>query len=566
VTLAPALDGLPVPYRALVRVFFARYFESEITTSVDDVKGSFFWLLAALAVPGMFIPWMMAFDWHLIVLMKGPEALREASQAEKTFYLGLSMVASGLLTSVVWSSLLPDERDALILGAFPVRPGTIVLARLTALAAYILLVAAAMHAVSAVFFGLLLGTKSSALFTLRGVAAHFVASAAAGAAVALMAAAIQGAILAAGGPRLFRRVSAALQGSLVAAMVVGLALLPIVAFSMVHTVRGFGGRVQPWVLSTPPAWFLGLYEWILGTSDPVLLGLARTAALALGLAAAVTVVTFPLAYRRLMTASVERRAGAGVRPPGRFLQGLVVRAAGPHAEARASAEFYAATVTRVDRHRFVVAMALGTGLAWIVGGWKMLEPPAAPAAGWLSLPLSAMVFLVLGLGIAASLPGDIRAAWLFEMVEPTRLRARQALERTILLIGVLPPTLLAVPVFWTLWGARVALVHAILSVAVGLALVEMLIWNLHGVPCARRWNLSGASLGYRIPVYAAAFFLVVIGVPRLEVLLLGDGTASVILALAALTLAALARRVSAAHEVLPSYDDVDPVAGVLRLN
>src|SRR5687768_7244600 len=102
-------------FRALTGAFLARFFESEITTGTDDLKGSFFWLLAALAVPGLFIPWLMVFDWHLIGMFQGPIALREASRAEKAFYLGFAMIASGLLTTIAWSSLLPDRRDTLIL-------------------------------------------------------------------------------------------------------------------------------------------------------------------------------------------------------------------------------------------------------------------------------------------------------------------------------------------------------------------------------------------------------------------------------------------------------------------
>ena len=111
---------------ALARAFFVRFFESEITTGTDDLKQFFFWLLAALAIPGLFIPWMMAFDWQLLALIEGPEMVRIASRAEKTFYLGFSMIAAGMLDAIAWSRLLPDRRDTLILGALPVRPRVVV--------------------------------------------------------------------------------------------------------------------------------------------------------------------------------------------------------------------------------------------------------------------------------------------------------------------------------------------------------------------------------------------------------------------------------------------------------
>ena len=80
---------------ALARTFLVRFFESEITTGTDDLKQFFFWLLAALAIPGLFIPWIMAFEWQLLALIDGSEAVRIASRAEKTFYLGFATIASG---------------------------------------------------------------------------------------------------------------------------------------------------------------------------------------------------------------------------------------------------------------------------------------------------------------------------------------------------------------------------------------------------------------------------------------------------------------------------------------
>jgi hypothetical protein len=447
-----------------------------------------------------------------------------------------------------------------------VSAGTIVAAKLAALAAYVLLIAAAMHAIGAVFFGSILGTRSSGVFVLRGIFAHLAAASAASAWVALMVAAAQGLTLALAGPRIFRRAAILLQIGLVGLMAVGLALLPVMAFSAVHTLRGFGGRMQPWVLSTPPLWFLGLYEWLLGTSDPVLLGLARNAGLTLLGAIAVTLITYPVAYRRLMVSVVERGDGPGRNPAARVMRACFVRVAGRHPEARAAADFYLATLARVERHRFVLAMALGISVAWVVVVWKMMDAPAELEAVWLSLPLSAMIFLVAGLRIAASLPGDIRGAWLFELKEPSRAHARQALERAMFLLGVLPPSLLAAPIFWWLWGRDVALIHTAVALALGAAVVEWLIWHCDGMPCGQRWTLARANLGYRWPVYVAAFFLVTIGIPKLELLVVADRSRAAVFVAVLLCAAWSVRHFSSKHVIEPSYDEVDPVAGVLRLN
>lgn len=550
---------------ALTRAFLARYFESELTTGLDDLKNAFFWLLAALAAPGLFLPWLMSFDWQLIGLMQGPLALRELSRGTKVFYLGWAMIASGLLTTIVWGSLLPDRRDALILGAMPVRPATVVRAKLLALGGYILMIAVAMHLLAAVFFGALLSIKAPGWFLLRGIAAHFAAAAAASAAVAVTIAAAQGLLLAAFGPRWFRPLSTLLQVSVAGLIATGIALLPWITAATVPTIRGFGRNMQPWILSTPPVWFLGLYEWLLGSSEPAILALAQRAALTLIAGGALVALTFPLAYRRLLVSVVEAQPPGGNRLA-RTASTLLARLAGRQPPARGAAAFFVATAGRVERHRLVVATGLGLGLACaLFGAWAAEPVTAVPDAGRLALPLALMMLLIVALRIAASLPGDVRAAWVFDVHSPSRAHARQALERMIATLGVLPPVAVSTPVFWWLWGGTVAMVHAAITLTLGVMLVEVLLWRLDGMPCGQQWNPARLNLGRRWPLYVGLFLAIVLAVPRLELLVFERPYLAVTLVGLMCSGALATRHASATHQIVPSYDDVDPVAGVLRL-
>ena len=551
--------------RALTRSFLARFFESEITTGADDLKSAFFWLLAALATPGLFIPWIMVFDWHMIAMFQGADLLREASRAEKVFYLGLSMIASGLLTALAWNSLLPDRRDTLILGALPVQPRTIVAAKIAALAGYILIVNVAMHAIGAVCFGAILSTNSPFSFLVRGIVAHFAVSCAAGASVALLFAAAQGLTLAAVGPALFRRAAVVLQVGLVALVALGLGTLPAITSATVQTVRGFGTGVQPWILSTPPLWFLGLYEWLLGTSDPLIAQLARYAAAALVGPAVIVALTYPFAYRRLLTAVVETGDRPGRSVVARACSAAVVVAAGRQPEVRGVAQFFTATLARVARHRFVLAVVTALAMVWGIPGWRTFVPGAGPQAGLLALPLVTMMFLLVGLRLAASLPANVHAGWLFEMHGPSRADARRAMERMLLLLGVVPIVAASTVLYGLLWGPTVAGAHALIAVAAGVALIELLIWRLEGMPCGQRWNPARLDLGRRWPLHAVIFLLIAVLLPKLEMLLFRSHTWTAIFALTLATTAAAIRHASATHTMAPSYDDVDPVAGVLRL-
>ena len=123
--------------------------------------------------------------------------------AEKAFYLGVSMVTAGGLTAIAWTSLLPDRRDTLILGAMPVRPSLVVMAKLVALGAYIGLIAIGTHLAGTLFWASLLANNAPFGFLLRSFPAHFIASAALTATTALSIAAAQGLALAVLGPACF---------------------------------------------------------------------------------------------------------------------------------------------------------------------------------------------------------------------------------------------------------------------------------------------------------------------------------------------------------------------------
>lgn len=552
-------------FRALTRSFFARFFESEITAGADDMKQSFFWLLAALAMPGIFIPTLMSFEWGLVGRFKGYDVLRTMALGEKAFYLGASMISAGALTAIAWTSLLPDKRDTLILGAMPVRPSMVVTAKLAALAGFVGLIAVGTHLAGTLAWGSILGNDAPRLgLMLRGFLAHFVAASAITATTALTIAAAQGLALALLGPRLFRPASTLLQIVTVGVLALFFALLPAINVSAVHTVTG-GPRAQPWLLALPPMWFLGLYEWMLGTTNPAIVELARRAALSFGIAAAGVILSYPLAYRRLMVSVVESGRYQRSAITGAFHAALV-GISGRHAAARAAADFFSTTIGRVERHRFVLAITLGLALAWSLPGLRAYEPSVRPQASVLALPIAVMMFLLAGVRVASALPGDVRAAWLFEVHDLSRQHARQALERVLFALCVLPPILVSSPIFWILWGANVALTHAVVMAALGVATLQFLIWHCNGMPCGQPWTPARMGFGRRWPLHFAFFLIVVVAVPRLEVVLFERLYLTTFFVSCLVVLAVATRIASARHQIVPIYEDVDPVAGVLRIN
>jgi hypothetical protein len=558
--MASAREQLDV----LSRAFLTRFFENEITAGTDDLTGSFFWLVAALAMPGLFIPWLMVFNWNFEAVVHGHDVLRIVSRADKAFYLGVSMLCAGGITTIVWTSLLPDRRDALVTGPLPVKAGVVVGAKLLALAAYVGIVAIGMHAAGSIFWGALLGSKGPRFFVLRGIAAHLLASGAITMWTCFAVAALQGVVLVVCGPRLFARASTVLQVVVVASLAVLMVWLPGMSLAASQTLRG-GANAQPWTLAMPPIWFLGLYEWLLGTSEPLIWMLAGRAAAALAIAAAIAAATFPLAYRRLTAAAIEADGARG-SALGRACRAALVWTSGRDSAVRAAAEFFVTTLRRVERQRFVLASAIGLSLAWMLPGSRAVAIAPAPQAPLLALPFAAMMFLLVGLRIASSLPADVRAAWVFDVHDLSRHDARQALERMMIALGVVPPVVLSTALFWYLWDGAFAIKHAVVSTAIAVLFVQMLIWRCDGMPCGQRWTPARLDLGRRWPLHLGLFLFVVGFVPRLEVAIASSSFWTAVVASALIVAAAVVRYASAHHAIVPSYDDVDPVAGVLRIN
>jgi hypothetical protein len=542
--------------RALVRTFLARFFENEITQGLDDLKAFFFWLLPFLGAPNFLYPIGQMFHWNLIARIRGPEALRLATQGEKTVYLGLAMVAAGVLSAITWNSLLPDRRDGLILGALPVRSRTVVRAKLGALALYVGIVAVTTHLLASVTWGVFLASGNTFVFAVRGILVHFVVACGASLFVLLSVTAIQGAVLAVAGPRLFSRLSPVLQFALVAVVVTGFLALPTIGGSALDTLRGSGRNLQPWILYTPPMWFLGLYESALGTSDPTLHLLAGRGALAAIAVIGTTLVVYPLAYQQMMTAAVQSGGAGAERVGSPVLTRTLVAVSGRDQIARGSAQFLISTLGRVERHRFVLAVALAISAAWALPTWMALPPsgPSGPGRALLALPIAAMTFLLVAVRVGASLPSDLRAAWLFEVHDAKRAVVRRVMERTMAAIGIAPIVAGFGAAFWYAWGPQVATAFAMYTGALGALVIEILLWRYNGMPCARPWNPDRLKARTRWYLYVAAFLFLTTFIPRLERSLLDDPFAIGSVTALLLTMAILLRIFSLRQIPLPPDD------------
>jgi hypothetical protein len=557
--------------RTLTRTFLRRFFDNEITGGSQDLTASFFWLVAFFAGPLVLMPAALMSRYHLIVLTQGSDALRLLSRPDKTRFIVFGMMAAAAIAALVWSSLMIERRDGLILGTLPVRGRTVVLGKLVALTIYIFSIAAAMHAVSAALYGLILSEQAATWrLALLGPFAHFLAAVMACAFVFLCVTSAHGLALVLTGPAAFRRISTVLQMLLVAAVIVSFAHVGRVIDGVAaFNEPGHIAAPAPWLLLTPPVWFLGLEEWILGGVDPVFTRLAATALIAFAAVAAITVLTYAAAYRRIMVRVVETPEDGGRAGFISTATDWIARRISRTPARRASAQFFFISVGRVERLRFVLAAALGVIAAWLVPALVALtshgqEPTTATTFG---LSYASLALVIAGVRIAISMPADLRAAWIVPIIDAPGRVLRSGLWRALYVACVAPIVVGFVCLHAWLWDWRMAAQHAIVMTAVGALLVELSLWHFDDLPHRRPWRPEHANLRMWWPAYLTGFIILTHTLPQLEWAahdtLAGTGT----IAIAILAAAACLRLFHDRPYPTPSFDVETFVetAHVLRL-
>ncbi len=475
-------------FSVLRRHFFREFLDNDLLSPGGDQHGGLVRAFSVLLLLGVLFPALKLFKYLNPNLSSIERDMR--SWNDKCLFVTVAMIALAGLAVLNWESLRPNRRDQAILGPLPVRSDTILWAKLAAFGGLLAVFTAAVTGVAPftytfVVFG---PTQAPVIEPLRFVVAHVAASAAAAAFGFTAILALQGLLVSAVGPSVFRRVSAWFQFSLVFGLAIALILLPLIS-NAVEPLKASRNPLMWWL---PPMWFLGLYEWIGRAPDPDWAPLARLALLGLGASTALALFTQVAGYRRQVGRLLEvqdagTRPGTLVRTIGAAIAGAL---AGRHMVARALFSFTIQTLVRSARHRLVMAASLAAGCslaaigvfssAFRSGRWG---PPAVEAL--LSVQLILAFCIVFGVRVAASIPSDLRANWVFRLLDPGHPGPlMRGFRRAVWWCGLVPSIALQLPVnaWWLGW--RTAATHAVVGLVLSGTILEILFMGFRKVPFA----------------------------------------------------------------------------------
>ncbi|HWR50383.1 MAG TPA: hypothetical protein VN428_04720 [Bryobacteraceae bacterium] len=499
-------------FRSLRRAFLRRFLEHEFLSAGGDLRDLLSNVLAILGAFGVCVGFLL-FQKHYFRILKLPAEMRAAvSWSDQEFLMSMTIAIAGIFVIICWDALFPDRTDCMVLSAAPVRPRTVLAAKLAAVFMVFAFLVAAANAVPMLVFPPLMIASGTGHNPALWFVAQLVATVAAALFVFAAATAVQGVLINLLPYRAFRRVSAACQLGAVFLLLIMFFATPDVA-----TPDRLSAPENRLAIALLPAfWYLGLYQAIMGSTLPVVGWLARMAVGGLGLAVAIAALGYWAGYARYVRRTIEDAGSSASRVRSgrgllwRLTDWIVVREPGE----RAVFHFMWRTLTRSRTHRLIFAGYMSLGLTYLaMGNIGLMEGRGAeaflrPDAATGGVPIVLSFFALAGMRNVFSLPVELRANWLFKVTEKATPReALRAVYKLMLMAGVLPAVAFSLPVYSLLWGPATGIRFTVLVLLVELIVMEKLMRDYRKIPFACSYLPGKSNLKLTFGMYVVVFMM-----------------------------------------------------------
>ncbi len=472
-------------FRVLRRQFLFRVVDLEVLSS--SAPGDSSRLLGRFAALLVFVSVMLTLG---LLGLNGADLAADARLAltlhMEHLLIATTMLAVGTFAVLSWDAMLPERRDAMVLGPLPVRPRTILLAKVAATGTGLALVMIVLNCATGLgwpmAFAMLTPASQSIWGVARWYAAYWFTMFAAAAFVYCGVLALQGVAAQALPRRFFLRASALMQMGTLCLFLCAYFLEPAVTGPATLT----AAENHRAVFCVPTYWFLEMFDQLNGSKHAVIAPLALRAWIGLAAAACAAAATYALSHDKTMRKIVEE-ADIISRGPGlaRLLR------LGDQRQT-AIGQFIVRTLARSRQHRLIWAFYLGLGLAGTISLLQILLQMGRRAANpiWheANVPLLAssilmMVLTIVGLRVAFAFPLEPKANWIFR-VTGTRGGAwlTTAIRRGMLLIAVAPVCMGTALACFALWPWRQAAAHLATLALLGLAAVDIVLYGFRKIP------------------------------------------------------------------------------------
>ena len=405
------------------------------------------------------------------------------------------MLVVGLFSVLSWDAVFPARLDVLVLAPLPLRPRTIFLARMSAIAASIGVAVGALNAISGLLWPWSFSPPHSGLLGgLRSLAAWWITLLAAAIFVFGATLTLQGTASLLLPRQFFLRVSAVLQ--------VAIFCLCISVYVLEPSLESRAAILSPanhtLLARLPSYWFLALFQQLSGAHVPAFDWLARIAWIAVGIAFTGALLTILLSYVRAMRRALEQ---PDIEPSSHRTSWLLSRG---NSVQSAVLLFATRTILRSRQHRLLLSFYLGAGF----GVMLILLRPSIVRGGNLAEPLMASSALMLATAAVAmrtvfSMPITLPANWIFRLaaLDPVP-RYTAAIRRAFLLLAVAPVWIAFAAAFLWLLSRRafvqIAIPHLVFLALLGSILADLCLRDFWKIPFTCSYRPGRINLQFAV--------------------------------------------------------------------
>ncbi len=461
---------LPLTFRVLYRQFLLRVIDLESLSIEADIP-KFLGQFAGVLIMISLFQAAGAFLWSMS--SHAPAAQLAFAWSKEQSLICDTMLVVGLIAVVSWDSIFPDRRDVMVLSPLPVRPLTILLAKVSASGAIVGMSILALNIGSGFAWPLVLAGSPGVL---RFCPAYWSTMVAASLFLYCAVFTIQGFSALLLPRRIFLSLSALLQLSAYGLFLGAFFLLP----TFTDLAEWASPRNHLILALSPPYWFFALFNQLNGSLPPALAWLANRAWVALGCAVFGAAASLTLCYLRTMKKTVEEpdllptRGGLRWRPRfGSPLQTAIIL-------------FSFRSIARSRHHRVVLAFYLSIvfALALALVPGELSAPALRPLSNdFLTDTIGMMALAVIGLRNVFPLPISLNANWILRV---TQLRPSHeylaATKRFQLLFGVLPVWLITAGLSLSFKPWQQVVEHLAVLALLGWFFVEISLIGFYKIP------------------------------------------------------------------------------------
>lgn len=521
------MRGQASAYKLLTKLFLRQFLENDLVSPESD-RAQLLAIVGATVVSlTLFISMFMSSGYAMSVLTPSEGAV--LTLTDKFFYTSLAMLATALVAASQWDALSIDVRDAAILQPLPIKPATLRLAKLTAVAALGAGVSVAVNIFPTIVFPWMLAFAVRQMsvfdvFRMMGIQAVINVTAAVFGYLSVIAIRETASVVL--GPKLFTRVSPWMQTMTILMLGSSVLLLPIASTRFAQS------GLADWRLNLPATAFVGVYEEatrefladlpagrltprqqrreafnsnLYAQRRPLFAPLSRRAGLWLGSVAGI--VALATALNALRTPSLS---AAAPRRRRRSRLAALPRLLFPRSHAaRAGFDFALATIWRNKTHRLTLACAAAVGLASVLVALSRVDLGGDAVLTTRLLICQPLLYgaLLIGFRHLIRVPAELRANWAIQIAWRGQARAfATGAEVAALFTLVVPAVLMVVPPVAMVAGLGVAFGHALLGLLGGAIVLETLMLSYDKVPftCTYVPNENVKSIA---PILVLAFLI-----------------------------------------------------------